>query len=92
MDAHGAAARDIDQLTMALLDLEGALETALRTALSVHRLLERIRQCGDTSGERTLLIQEMARKVLTLRDGAPPIERHLNDATRQIGALQPVVS
>jgi hypothetical protein len=34
----------------------------------------------------------MARKVLTLRDGASPIEKHLNDATRHVVALQPIPS
>jgi len=78
---------EIDRLALMLLDLESGYEAALRTALSIHRLLERVRRCGAMSGEGTLLVQEMARKVVALGDGTSPLRKTLDDAAMHLAAL-----
>jgi len=79
---------DIEGLAAALLDLGGGYETALRTVLSMQRLLERIRTSGDVSPECVLLLQEMSRQVVALTEGGAAMNRCLADATGRLAAMR----
>jgi hypothetical protein len=57
---------DIEGLATALLDLASGYETALRTVISLQRLLERVRRSEEVSPESALLLQEMSRHVSAL--------------------------
>jgi hypothetical protein len=67
-------------MATALLDLGSGYETALRTVMSVQRLLERVRRCEDVSSEATLLVQEMSRQMIGLSEGAAAIAACLQAA------------
>jgi hypothetical protein len=57
---------DIEGLATALFDLGGGYEAALRTVMSMQRLLERVRRSEEVSPESGLLLQEMSRQVAAL--------------------------
>lgn len=59
---------DIEGLATALLDLSGGYEAALRTVMSMQRLLERVRRSEDVSAESALLLQEMSRQIAALSE------------------------
>ena len=89
-ESEGApAARHIDALVAAVLDLGCGYEHALRTILCIHRLLERVRCCGPASPEGTLLVQEMSRYLASLRDSAVAIEDCRAAASLCVAALAP---
>jgi hypothetical protein len=79
---------DIEGLAAALLDLGGGYETALRTVLSIQRLLERVRISGEVSPECVLLLQEMSRQIATLTDGSAAVTRCLENATTRLAAIK----
>ena len=72
---------DIEGLATALLDLGGGYESALRTVMSMQRLLERVRRSEDVSAESGLLLQEMSRQVAALTECSAAMARCL-DSTR----------
>jgi hypothetical protein len=72
---------DIEGLATALLDLGGGYEAALRTVMSMQRLLERVRRSEDVSAESALLLQEMSRQVAALNECSAVMARCL-DSTR----------
>lgn len=72
---------DIEGLATALLDLSGGYEAALRTVISMQRLLERVRRSEDVSAESGLLLQEMSRQVAALSECSAAMARCL-DSTR----------
>jgi hypothetical protein len=72
---------DIEGLATALLDLGGGYEAALRTVISMQRLLERVRRSEDVSAESGLLLQEMSRHVAALNECSAAMARCL-DSTR----------
>ena len=72
---------DIEGLATALLDLGGGYESALRTVMSMQRLLERVRRSEDVSAESGLLLQEMSRQVAALNECSAAMARCL-DSTR----------
>jgi|SRR5688572_12955508 hypothetical protein len=79
---------DIEGLAAALLDLGGGYETALRTVLSIQRLLERVRVTGEVSPECVLLLQEMSRQIATLADGSEAVTRCLDTAATRLAAMK----
>ena len=79
---------DIEGLAAALLDLSGGYETALRTVLSIQRLLERVRISGEVSPECVLLLQEMSRQVATLTDGGAAVTRSLETAASRLAVMK----
>jgi hypothetical protein len=79
---------DIEGLAAALLDLGGGYETALRTVLSIQRLLERVRISGDVSPECVLLLQEMSRQIATLTDGSAAVTRCLETAASRLAVMK----
>jgi hypothetical protein len=79
---------DIEGLAAALLDLGGGYETALRTVISIQRLLERIRISGDVSPECVLLLQEMSRQIASLTDGSAAVTRCLETAASRLAAMK----
>ena len=79
---------DIEGLAAALLDLGGGYEIALRTVLSIQRLLERVRISGEVSPECVLLLQEMSRQIATLTDGGAAVTRCLETATCRLAAMK----
>jgi hypothetical protein len=72
---------DIEGLATSLLDLSGGYEAALRTVISMQRLLERVRRSEDVSAESGLLLQEMSRQVAALNECSAAMARCL-DSTR----------
>lgn len=78
----------MEELAVALLDLGGAVETALRTVLSMQRSLERIRRCDELSPEGSLLLQEMHRQIQTLTEGQAGVDERLRIASRQIAFVR----
>jgi hypothetical protein len=79
---------DIEGLAAALLDLCCGYETALRTGLSMQRLLERVRISADVSPECALLIEEMSRQVATLTEGGAAMTRCLEAATTRLAGMK----
>ena len=79
---------DIEGLAAALLDLGGGYETALRTVLSIQRLLERVRISGDVSPECVLLLQEMSRQIASLTDGSTAVTQCLENAATRLAAMK----
>ena len=79
---------DIEGLAAALLDLGGGYETALRTVLSMQRLLERVRISGDVSPECVLLLQEMSRQIASLTDSSAAVTRSLETASTRLAAIK----
>ena len=69
---------DIEGLATALLDLGGGYEAALRTVMSMQRLLERVRRSEDVSAESGLLLQEMSRQVAALNECSAAMARCLD--------------
>ena len=86
------AARHIDALVAALLDLGCGYEHALRTILCIHKLLERVRRCGPASPEGALLVQEMSRYLASLRDSAVAVEDCRAAASLCVAALGPAAA
>jgi hypothetical protein len=80
---------DIDGLAATLLDLGSAYESALRTVLSMQRLLERVRRSRELSPEAALLIQEMCRQCQGLMDGGSALDDTLRAAGRRLETLRP---
>ena len=79
---------DIEGLAAALLDLGSGYETALRTVLSIQRLLERVRTSGEASPECVLLLQEMSRQIVALTEGGAAMSRCLEVAASRLGAMK----
>jgi hypothetical protein len=79
---------DIEELTTLLFDLGSGYECALRTVLSMQRLLERVRRSDDLSPESALLIQEMGRQVGALADGSTAIARCLEAAGKHLAGMK----
>jgi hypothetical protein len=79
---------DIEGLAATLLDLGGGYETALRTVLSMQRLLERVRVSGEVSPECILLLQEMSRQIAGLHDGSAAVTRCLDNARSRLAAIK----
>ena len=79
---------DMDGLAGALLDLGGVYESALRTVLTVQRLLERVRTSEDVSPEGALLLQEMSRRVAELTDGSTAIIGCLETVNGRLSAMK----
>ena len=79
---------DIEGLAVALLDLGGGYETALRTVLSIQRLLERVRTSGEVSPECSLLMQEMSRQIAALSEGSAAVTRCLDTAATRLAAMK----
>ena len=71
---------DIEGLAAALLDLGSGYEAALRTVISMQRLLERVRRSDAVSPESALLLQEMSRQVAALDECGAAMERCLDNA------------
>lgn len=83
---QGGESTRLENLANALLDLESGYEGALRTVLSVHRLLEHIR-CNARSPGTTLLVQEMSRKIAALQEGASQVGDRLDAVSRLVALL-----
>jgi hypothetical protein len=79
---------DIEGLATALLDLGSGYEAALRTVISMQRLLERVRRCEHVSPEATLLLQEMSRQMARLSEGSLTVTTELQEAQQRIQAMQ----
>ena len=79
---------DIEGLAIALLDLGGTVENALRTVMSMQRSLERVRRCDELSPEGALLLQEMQRQVETLSQGQTSLDERLRATGRRLAALR----
>jgi hypothetical protein len=79
---------DIEGLATALLDLGSGYEAALRTVISMQRLLERVRRCEEVSPEAALLLQEMSRQMTRLMEGGAGIATHIQAAGARIHAMQ----
>jgi hypothetical protein len=79
---------DIEGLAAALLDLGGGYESALRTVLTVQRLLERVRKSEDVSPEAALLLQEMSRRVAELTEGSAAMIECLEAVGARLSGLK----
>jgi hypothetical protein len=79
---------DIEGLATALLDLSSGYEAALRTVISMQRLLERVRRSEDVSPESALLIDEMSRKVAALTECSAATTRCLDAAGGRLSAIK----
>jgi hypothetical protein len=79
---------DIEGLAAALLDLGSGYESALRTVLTVQRLLERVRTSEDVSPECALLLQEMSRRVAELTEGSAAMLECLNAVGGRLSAMK----
>ena len=79
---------DIEGLATALLDLGGGYESGLRTVISMQRLLERVRRAEHVSPESALLLQEMSRKVASLRDGGAALTQGIEHAGGCLSAMK----
>jgi hypothetical protein len=79
---------DIEGLATALLDLGSGYEAALRTVLSMQRLLERVRRCGELSPEAVLLLQEISRQMTRLMEGGAAIATHTQATGERIHSMQ----
>lgn len=79
---------DIEGLATALLDLGSGYEAALRTVISMQRLLERVRRREQVSPEATLLLQEMSRQMTRLIEGGVTVTTQLQAAEQRIQAMQ----
>ena len=79
---------DIEALATTLLDLGNGYESALRTVISMQRLLERVRRSEDISPESALLLQEMSRQLATIADGSAAISQCLDTARHNLTAMK----
>jgi hypothetical protein len=79
---------DIEGLAAALLDLGGGYESALRTVLTVQRLLERVRKSEDVSPESVLLLQEMSRRVAELTESRAAMVECLEAVSGRLSAMK----
>jgi hypothetical protein len=79
---------DIEGLASALLDLGSGYEAALRTVISMQRLLERVRRSEDVSPESALLLQEMSRQVGALNECGAAMERCLDSACGLLNTMK----
>jgi hypothetical protein len=79
---------DIEGLATALLDLGSGYEAALRTVITMQRLLERVRRREHVSPEATLLLQEMSRQMAQLIEGDLTVTTQLQGAQQRIQAMQ----
>jgi hypothetical protein len=78
----------MEGLAGALLDLGGVYETALRTVMTVQRLLERVRTSEDVSPECALLLQEMSRRVAELTEGSAGMIDCLEAVSGRLSAMK----
>jgi hypothetical protein len=79
---------DIEGLATALLDLGGGYEAALRTVMSMQRLLERVRRSEEVSAESGLLLQEMSRQVASLTERSAAMARCLDSARGLLSSMK----
>jgi hypothetical protein len=79
---------NIEGLAMALLDLGSGYESALRSVMSVQRLLERVRHGDDVTPESALLLQEMARQIDGLADAATATSGRLEAAAGRLRVIK----
>jgi len=79
---------DIEGLAAALLDLGSGYEAALRTVISMQRLLERVRRSEDMSPESALLLQEMSRQVGALAECGAAMGRCVHNASGLLIAMK----
>jgi hypothetical protein len=79
---------DIEGLAAALLDLGSGYEAALRTVISMQRLLERVRRSEDISPEAALLLQEMSRQVGALTECGAAMGRCVHNASGLLTAMK----
>lgn len=79
---------DIEGLAAALIDLGSGYESALRTVISMQRLLERIRRSEDISSESALLLQEMSRQVNALADCTAATTYCLEAASSRLAVMK----
>src|SRR5687767_15724778 len=79
---------DIEGLATALLELGSGYEAALRTVMSMQRLLERVRRSEDISPEAALLLQEMSRQVSALTECGDAMTRCLENAGGRLLAMK----
>ena len=79
---------DIEGLATALLDLGSGYEAALRTVLSMQRLLERVRRSEYVSAESGLLLQEMSRQVAALNDCSAAMARCLDNTRSLVSSMK----
>jgi hypothetical protein len=79
---------DIEGLANALLDLGSEYQSALRTVMSMQRLLERVRRSEDVSPESALLLQEMSRQVATLTECSSATTRCLETAGGRLSSMK----
>jgi hypothetical protein len=79
---------DIEGLATALLDLGGEYEAALRTVMSMQRLLERVRRSEDVSAESGLLLQEMSRQVAALNECSAALTRCLDNTRGLLSSMK----
>ena len=79
---------DFEELASALLDLGSGYEGALRTVLSMQRLLERVRRSEDVSPESALLLQEMSRQVMALTDSSAAMSTCLDAFRGRLASLK----
>lgn len=87
-NATSPGREDIEGLATALLDLGSGYEAALRTVLSMQRLLERVRRCGELSPESALLLQEMSRQMARLIEGGAAIATHIQATGERIHSMR----
>ncbi len=79
---------DIEGLATALLDLGAGYEAALRTVMSIQRLLERVRRSEDVSAESGLLLQEMSRQVAALNECSADMTRCLESTRGLLSSMK----
>jgi hypothetical protein len=79
---------DIEGLATALLDLGGGYEAALRSVMSMQRLLERVRRSEDVSPESGLLLQEMSRQIAALNECSATMARCLDSTRRLLSSMK----
>ncbi len=79
---------EIVGLAAALLDLGSGYEAALRTVISMQRLLERVRRSEDMSPEAALLLQEMSRQVGALNECGAALGRCVDNAGGLLTAMK----
>lgn len=75
---------NIQGLASSLLDLCSSYEAALRTVISMQRNLERVRRCEEVSPEGALLLEEIARQLQGLADGAGSLTGRLQTAGQHL--------
>ena len=79
---------DMEGLATALLDLGSGYEAALRTVMSMQRLLERVRRSEDVTAESGLLLQEMSRQVTALTECSAAMTRCLDNTRGLLSSMK----